>query len=267
MADWGIKSDGYKTSQQNVLITCHASANTKGSWAQVIASTAFTGYVSVAYTGLALNYAYAVDIGIGEAGSEVVIAANLIFEWTGTYGIATNYFDIPILLPVGTRVAVRGQCTAGGQVAIISVNHTAVSGFTRQPLFSAVDTYGFTAADSGGTAVDPGSTANTAGAWAQFSAACTATYRAIIVAASVGSDQIRSDAYFYVEVGVGAAGSEIILVKHALRSHTAADYILPAYSNLIPVSIPAGTRIAVRLTCNINTDGDRLADVVLHFFR
>lgn len=87
-------------------------ANTKGPWTEITASTeaAFrklfvSGWVPSSTMSACVNF---FDVGIGPAGSEEVIAENMLVE--GTTG---ESFDAPqeILcdIPAGTRVAFRGQ--------------------------------------------------------------------------------------------------------------------------------------------------------------
>jgi len=99
-----------------VYPTSGASANTKGSWTQIIAST--TKKV-VALSALIDMYGVNSlwDIGTGSAGSEVVLIANV----PGTQ-YAMEVYHIPILIPAGTRVAVRGQASTASSTALVAVN-------------------------------------------------------------------------------------------------------------------------------------------------
>lgn len=88
-------------------------ANTKGAWVELSASTSFD------YQGFALGigsqnngapgtFAWLVDVGIGGAGSEQVVIPNLILRDRGGISGSHEWFDCPI--PGGSRVAGRAQC-------------------------------------------------------------------------------------------------------------------------------------------------------------
>jgi len=107
----------------SAVLTSSSSANTKGSWAEVIHSlTAATCWFIVMFTPFSSN-GYFVDIGIGAAASEVAIISDLFLNNQGTYqGIPMSIG--PIRFPAGTRISARCQDNAGGGNAgrlIISV--------------------------------------------------------------------------------------------------------------------------------------------------
>lgn len=105
-------------STQGTTVDAGATANTKGSYAQITAST------SVDYAGfcchfdtLAVNFAasvgFLIDIAIGAAASEKVIIPNLYVRGQGGGMMMppfTPWFDMPIRS--GTRIAVRAQCSS-----------------------------------------------------------------------------------------------------------------------------------------------------------
>lgn len=90
-----------------------ASTNTKGSWSQIIASTAepFTGLgVSMqggADTTLATGFGLA-DIGIGSAGNEVVIVPNLAISFSVQEAVSHyEHGAFHVAIPAGSRLAAR----------------------------------------------------------------------------------------------------------------------------------------------------------------
>ena len=103
-------------------VTPSATANTKGSYAQLIASTArdYSGFVlSVDTRGIAGANTYAVDVAVGGAGSEVVVMTNHSVN-TGTTGAkAQNTPFIGVPIPAGTRVSARCASNVGSDTHTI----------------------------------------------------------------------------------------------------------------------------------------------------
>jgi hypothetical protein len=89
------------------LLTANAAGNTKGSYAQLIASTAhdYSGFIF--YADAVSGTTYLVDLAIGGAGSEIPIMPNIYLG-----SAAGAMFYAPIAIPAGTRVAARCQCAA-----------------------------------------------------------------------------------------------------------------------------------------------------------
>src|SRR5437867_785006 len=81
-------------------VSVSAGNGSKGSWVQLIASTAARSYglVVTLYTDTA-NSTTAVDIGTGGAGSEVVVLANLIAYCQTLAGGDQDEYYIPITIP------------------------------------------------------------------------------------------------------------------------------------------------------------------------
>lgn len=100
-----------------------ASANTKGSWTEITSSTtsdihALVPLVAPGYdttSPAAFNIGWLVDIGVGAASSEQTLIANIPMMCSGTSDVIDTVvpqgpFDL--LIPSGTRVAVRAQCSS-----------------------------------------------------------------------------------------------------------------------------------------------------------
>ena len=94
-----------------------ATANTKGSYAEITSSTSYdTRMLLIAFGGqgnlIRTNCRWLVDIATGSAGSETVIIADLA---VGSHNIGDNVLPayigpIPVHIPAGTRIAARCQC-------------------------------------------------------------------------------------------------------------------------------------------------------------
>lgn len=259
--NWGAAT----TVSHGTTITASATANTKGAYAQLTAATGFeVDVILVMVDDSSATIDYLVDLAVGAAGSEVVIANNLLVSGgTGSISYGMKY-RLNVAVKAGERIAARCQASTLSSVVRISCLAFGQSFFASSPL-SLVTTYGANLTDSGGTSVDPGGTANTKGAYSQITASTTAPIRELIL--GIGSDKnaTRSSQSWLVDVAIGAAGSEqIIWPNVALNCSTSPDIITPQEYGPLPASIPTGTRIAVRAQSDGIDAVDRLFDVIAY---
>lgn len=262
--------DGQKLAQAGAVeastaatvVTAHASANTKGIYSQLIAATAHDSDWLLVQVGLGTSETNQadvhIDIAIGADGSEVVIISNLLISQVNGQVVQ---FLFPRHIPQGTRIAAAIAATTGGstvrcQVVVIA-NGSAPNSLQR------VTTYGAVTADSGGTSLDPGAVGSTKGAYVELTAACN-EIKWLVVALGCQANTARADARFYLDIAIGAGGSEQVKVPNLLfYSDLTSDLLSPA-TYAFPCSIPAGSRIAARTQCTITDATDRLIDVVLY---
>lgn len=110
-----INFDPTSTCVSVLTIDPGATANTKGSWTEFIASTAedinylHIGTHNASYNGTQVSWL--ADIGIGAAASEITILENLMFGkqiWDTSVEPITR--KTPCNIPAGTRIAIRAQC-------------------------------------------------------------------------------------------------------------------------------------------------------------
>lgn len=239
--------------------------NTKGSWAQLVASTAHaTHMLTIMFAGGGTTLDYLVDIGIGAASSEVVIVPDLIVHG-GTGGIVyPGVYMFPIEIPAGTRIAARATVHTGTTAIHVSaVLHG--QGFNPSSPLSLVRAFGATLADSGGISIDSGgTTANTKGAYSELVASTTYPIKMLALGIGNQANGTRTNASYLVDVAVGAAGSEVVVVPDLLlRAASQNDTMIPAFLGPFPVDIKAGTRLSVRAQCSITTAA-RLFDAILY---
>lgn len=246
-------------------ITANATANTKGNFTELIASTSFDATsLLVMLDDISSATDYLIDIAIGGAGSEVVVISNLIV--TGGTGsiVYGGHYLLPVNIPAGSRVSARCQASTGSAVVRVSAQLFG-SGMGGAETLGLVATYGDNTATSGGTQVDPGGTANTKGSYVQIAASTTYPIRFLVIAIGNKLNNIRSSQSWLMDVAIGGAGSEtVILSNMAFNCSTSPDIITPQTYCMIPVNIPAGTRIAVRAQSDGIDATDRLFDVILY---
>jgi len=245
--------------------TSNASANTKGSYAQLIAATAFdASMMMLMFSRADGGIDYLVDVAIGASGSEVIILSNvLVSGGTGQQYYGSQFF-FPVNIPAGTRLAIRSQSTTGtiGLRADIMLFQ---GGFGTPETQGFVTTYGANTADSGGVQVDPGGTTNTKGSYSEITSSTTYPIRFLSIVIGNQLNTVRSTQLFLMDVAIGASGSEVIILPDLLiNANVSPDVLCPQVYTNLPVQIPAGTRIAVRAASNGNDATDRLFDVVMY---
>lgn len=277
MGDWALgqgftKNAWYPTFVNGtgpyyVTATSSASTNTKGSWTEITSATDFESVMIVIHyinTGGTTARSILLDIGIGVASSEVVLIENITQSQNLNYlEINGTNFAFPISIPKGSRLSCRLQSTVGSTTCKIGLS-TYVGNFASSSL-SRVTTYGAVTASSTGTTVDAGATANTKGAWAELSASTDYNAKGFILSVNFGIGGIRADSDFLLDIGVGAASSEVVLFENFhFRGNSSNDSVSPQGTHFIGVAIPKGSRLVVRTASTDTDSSDRLLYVVCH---
>jgi hypothetical protein len=160
--DTGTTSAEYGTG-----CTPNTTANTKAtSYTQLIASTSFDSFgIFVMLNGGAIastNKAYLVDIAIGGVGSEQIIIPNLMGGQqaaSATTSMGGSMYFFPIMIPAGSRISARSQCSAGTGSAISVKVHLLQHRIPGQWYGQRVTAYGVNTANSSGTSMSPGNNA------------------------------------------------------------------------------------------------------------
>lgn len=240
-------------------VTASGSANTKGSYAQLTASTPFlAAWLLVEAMTNTNGSTQLVDIAIGGAGSEKVIVSNLMVQGPRDLFCV----PLPIQVPGGVRLAARTQAATGSQSCFVQVTLLAArSGM--QPSGGVVDCYGQDTSTSRGVSVDPGGSANTKGSWTQITASTTRRARGFfLLLGGQGNTNTSLGSWLY-DVGIGGAGSEQVIVADWGVDVRAAGNVHPAphCSPFFPIPIGSATRIAVRSQSTVIDATDRLHDV------
>jgi hypothetical protein len=200
------------------------------------------------------------DIGTGAAGAETPLLANLSNYGYNDYGnVSGTQFPFTAAIPAGTRLAARMQSSAtavqGARIAVFI--WSGVAGVLPTP-----ETYGAITATSLGTAVDAGAVANTKGPWIQFTPSCGIAIGQLLICATLSAGAPGFTDYA-LDIGMGAAGAEVVVLPdvtyHALDVYNGLNPGVIA----LPISIPAGSRIAVRLASTTTDATDRVLRVVV----
>lgn len=250
----GKDSGTVLTTSLGTVITASSTANTKGSYTQLVASTAYDACfmmvtISAPSTANAINSkAELIDIATGASGSEIVLVPNLIFpaySYTTIYGVS---YGFPCCIPAGTRIAARSQSglasnTSGVQVTLFD------GSFSQPEGFGIVDSYGPSTSTSLGTPAIASGTADAKGSYAQLTASTSHDLAGVMVALDTQNATLNNTA-FLVDIAIGASGSEVVIVPNIMVC-CGSGWLSPPVTPFIPVNIPAGTRIAARVQSNV----------------
>ena len=238
-------------------------ANTKGSYAQLVASSrinAFNLFLIIGGNQSTTLDEYLIDIAIGAAASEQVIIANI--PWGRQTEIFIRAVPFSISIPAGVRISARCQCTSATKT--IQIMGILVGRGLASPAGNAIcTTYGAATADSGGVSVDPGAVADTKGAYSEITASTTARARELIIAFGGRDNSARSICDWLVDIAIGAGGSEQVIISNIHLYAQSSDDALELYYVPLPLGFPEGVRLSARAQCSITDATDRLFDVIV----
>lgn len=239
------------------------STHTKTAWVEFITSTSIDadGVWVSAMNGNSPNHSYLLDVAIGAAGSEIVIASNVLIAQLQNVPIS---IFLPFEIPAGSRISARAQGT-NVPTAVWPRFTLSAGGMLATPPGGRLLTFGAVTATTRGTALTGNN--GSFGSWAELTASTTADVVALWVLVGNNGNSapvVGNITELLVDVGVGAAGSEVSVLGPIPIVTTTAGIMLHAISTWFPCSIPAGSRIAARYWSN-NTDAtDRKVDVVAY---
>lgn len=233
----------------NATVTAAGTANTKGGYMEIIASTSSNATLLLAFvrslSANGVNTAALMDIATGASSFETIIAADIA---VGSHGAPANLasasgdspiITIPFKIPASTRLSARIQCATASRTCDILFAVLDYGDYETAP--TSVDVIGGNTANSNGVGLD------TSGSWTEIISSTTRAYRAVVMVPSMASDVRASSQNGTYELGVGAGGSEIAFGLMDMRFGSSEQILAfqPSVS-LFSRAIPAGSRLAVR---------------------
>ncbi len=227
-------------------INTGAVAHVKTPWAEIDASTAKTvDFIDVYLLNSALsatNSSALLDIAVGAVGSEVVIVSNLPVGYGNQW---SNRIRVPVRVAAGVRLSVRVQGVR------VSALHAQAFDLRRLPDGAGrgpdhLVTMGTNLATSQGVVVPAATVANVRTPWVEVVASSIERFSAVILGVQFAGDTITSG-NLVVDVGIGPAGAEVVVVPDVPYSANTAEFIQGWTDSLFAADIPAGSRIAVRM--------------------
>jgi hypothetical protein len=232
-----------------VLVAESGSANTKGAWTELIASTGFDAEaIAVRIEGPNSAKTIAVDIGIGVTDSEVVLIPDIISSAGLSAGSAQNgpFCVFPLSIKAGTRISVRSQSSTTPSNDLRCAVYLIGQGFNRSSGLALVDTYGVTTTSAtNGTVYDPGGTADTKGGWTQIVASTTRDISALMIIATNNENAAMTNAGWFT-------------------AWSTSSNIQPVCFGPFPVDIPKASRLSINAQCQITDATDRLLEFALY---
>lgn len=274
MGDFPALQGSRQESSLLVTVTASGSANAKGSWTELIATTGFQA-TGIAVFGRWSTVAGGIlDIGIGAAGSEQVLVPNLRFnakmDSTSTAGHTPAGMSpvFPISVPAGSRISARLQSAAASATQSVRVVLLGGGFLPGEPQGKVTD-YGVGGVGASfGTQITPSATANTYGSWVQLSSGISAPINALVIALGDQNSTGPGDGNWLIDVGVGAASSEVAVLSGLpfswwLGATGSPCGIGPQMLGPFPVSIPSGARLSAR-TQSTRTSPSLAPDVVVY---
>lgn len=238
-----LNTNSLDTSANATTATASATTHTKGSWAEIVASTAGeSGILMLHFSGVgtsATETSMLVDVAVGASGSESAIAENIA---VGGASAAANgiLVCLPVRIASGSRLAVRCQAAIASDT--VAVRYAIYKVPATQMLPTTVDVIGTDTATSRGTAMSGGG-----GTWVQITASTSRRYRAVYLVPSIIGTNLNTTRIIY-DVGVGSAGSETKLGTTAAQATSTEDVRTVTYLFPAPIAcdVAAGSRLAVR---------------------
>ena len=75
----------------------------------------------------------------------------------------------------------------------------------------------------------------------------------------------RASYTWLLDIAIGAAASEVNIVENfSLVASSGSDNIVPQAVYMLPVNIPAGTRLSAQAQCSGINGTDRIFDIILY---
>lgn len=259
-----LNSDGAvlaSSSRPTITATASGTPHAKGAWQEVVAATTedanWVAMWNATTTGANLaDTSMLLDIGVGAAGSEVVIVPNLPVG----YGLlGRRPLGFPVRIPKGSRVAIRAQSVVASATAGFVFTFGELPHGKRAP--AALVAMGANTATSRGVSI-AGAAVNTKSSWVEITAATSQPFGALLLGLQGDADTALAAGTGLVDVGVGAAGSEVVVLADFYVSFAVAEQVnYDGGRPIVPASIPAGSRLAVRWARD-NTGNS--IDAILH---
>jgi len=245
----GVGAEGGALTASSLLTTVTAgTAHAKGAWVTMIASTGFPASEVIVQSQGAANVAATdtstlFEIAIGAAASEVVVVPETPCGHIDAGGF--HNWRFPVAVPAGVRVSMRIQSAVASKTLTAQVR--LVGGGVVPPEASSArgDAYGILTASSGGTALTVAGATHTKSAWTQLVASTTGRARFMVVGLQPVVGTVIAATAGLVDIGVGAAAAEQVVVPNVPYS-TIATEVIRYEAITVPVTIPSGTRIAAR---------------------
>jgi hypothetical protein len=241
------------------------SANTKGSWVEVLSDSVITSdlcWLDVwaswnNIAGVARNCVF--DIGVDEAGGTtyVVLVPDVCATMADNHTLGGGIrHSFPIHIKAGSAIAIRAQSSDGGGSCGI-----AVRGYGRPrsgyPAFAGkyATTFGFNSGTTLGTAVTSGAASE--GSWTAIATSISRAHQWWQVGMFANNTALTSGNLYHVDVAYGDASNKHIIINGQPWRITSASETIA--NDPMPVCfrrVPAGANLYLRAQCSGTADAN-----------
>ncbi len=249
----------------HATITADSTAHTKGAWTEIYAAIPFDSYwieIAVDATqATTVDTSMLLDIGVDDAGgtSYVVKIADMQVGFLEVD--APCRWQFPLFIPAGSTVAARCQSAVTSDTASLSaILYGGTPPGNPFPIQGPVVTYGANEGTSHGVVL-LNSTQETRGAWAEIVSATTHPHRGFTVSIQ-GADAVLANADFLLDIGVGAASSEVAVVENIQGFQQGAEQMQIFGSMFFLQPLVEGVRVVARAQGAGNNQQNNIAVVV-----
>ena len=233
-------------------VTASSTANQKGNYATLIASTAFDSYgvwivVFDNWSGDSTDNRALLDIAVGPSNSETVVVPNLLSgQRSNGWHSPMGYF--PVFIPAGSRISARTQAAVGSRATQVSIWSFGTPAGEAPPTALAIRDIGTNLSTSGGTPVTSGAS-SAEGSWAALGRVTAGATGAVLIA-SGGGDTAMTAQGWTVDFASGESGAETpIHSDFYMRTVSTGDYTSPTqptFHNIGGLYLPSGTQLNAR---------------------
>jgi hypothetical protein len=244
VSDAGLNGMGGQVYASSTLTSVGASitANALGTMTTILASTPFPVYGMELFLG---QNAWAASLSNTQALLSIGVAGTAVAQDVAFGGaLAYHSWYFPLYVPIASSIGVQLRSAVGSKSGLFGVR--LFGGGAGLESASQAVTYGQVTASSTGTAMTAPASTNTKAAWTTISAATTSPARWILVGISAPPTTSTTAATGFIDIGVGAAGVEGIIIPDIHWSVTSNEDINCAMALCFPVNLPAGVRLAAR---------------------
>jgi hypothetical protein len=226
-------------------LTANATPHAKGTYSQIVASTAYDVHgMFVTFAGStssATRTDQMMDIAIGSA-TETVILPEFLTGWRAAQSTGPQTVFFPFFIPKGTRIAARLQSLIASDTLDVMFTLVYGSGPKPERLYTRADAYGTTAASSNGTSHTPGNSGAESTA-ASIGGTLSKNYCAVMlqVQGSLATTTMTNIAYHW-ELQIG----NVTKAEWYTVSHTTEQVNGPYPNQPIHMRLPSGTQLQIR---------------------
>lgn len=193
-----------------------------------------------------------------------ILIANIYQPSTG--GDGGSQYILPLFVPAGATVFVRGQTTAAtaqnGRAGITFLPRMWNEGETC----TTATTYGAMTTGTAAVSIDPGAVANTFGPWVTLTSGTVNPARSMMMCIGDNGNLTITAGTFIFDVGMGDVGQEITIFRGMFYANNNDDFFIPNVFGPIPMYIPSGVRLSARGQSFVTDATDRLFGLALYTF-